>query len=193
MRKEQEEFLMRFMDDFDDPIKNPRMAKCQSLYYLAITADRPIVELGTYHGCGAIALGFGAKDGNKVPIYTVDDYQLRTGWAGESYEPEDERAFWTNMVDVAADFLVKPNLIAKTTQQAAQDWQGLISLIFWDTGSEDLEEDFLAWAPHLKPGGIFAVHDTQDRQFGSDEVFGEGWLILPELPGMIYCASLLDS
>lgn len=185
MRKEQEKFLARFMTKFDNPMKNPRMAKCQSLYYLALAASGPIVELGTYHGCGAIALGFGAKDGDGVPVFTIDDYQSRKGWAGEPYEPEDEQIAWSHIQEAG----VEAWMIRQSTLESATNWEGMPSLIFWDTGTYDLEQDFSAWGSLLQPGGIFAVHDTSDRRFGSDKIFGEEWTILPELPGYIYCAA----
>lgn len=137
-----------------------------------------IVELGTYLGYGAIALCTGAN----VPVYTVDDYQNRKGWAGEVYCPLDKKVFKSNCV--LAKFY--PILLEYDVRWLARNWGQQIkgdpinlhskdiSLLVWDLGiPARLCEDFEAWQPHIT--GKFVVHDTDDNRLGSDLLNPDGW------------------
>ena len=179
--KEKELLAELFMQDFANPMGNNRMAKCEALYQLAKFAwGGAIVEFGTYHGCGAITMAFGSRNGNGCPVYTIDDYpQERFGWAGERYCSKDEAAFWTN-VELAD---VEVHLIRKSVREAIKGWEDPISLIFWDTAGDDMLGDWRAWSPFIVPGGLFAMHDTGDKRFGSPAVvraaIKEDWKLGP--------------
>jgi predicted O-methyltransferase YrrM len=174
-----------FMGDFANPMSNNRMAKCEALYQMAREAwGGAIVELGTYHGCGAISLASGSRDGNCCPIYTIDDYpDERVGWAGERYCSEDEAIFWENIE--LADIDV--TLIKKPVPEAFKEWNQPISLIFWDISGDDMLGDFMSWSRYLIPGALFAMHDTGDKRFGSPEVIraalDKGWQLGPIFKG----------
>lgn len=170
-----------FMDQFKNRYGNPRMEKCEALYQMGKFAwGGAIVEFGTFHGCGAISLALGSRDGNGCPVYTIDDYpQERFGWAGERYCSEDEATLWANVA--LAEVMV--NLINKPVHEAAKEWEGPISLIFWDTAGDDMLGDWRAWSPFMVPGSLFAMHDTGDKRFGSPAVIraaiDEGWKLGP--------------
>lgn len=125
--------------------------------------DGVIVELGTYLGYGTIALCEGAK----VPVYTVDDYQPKTGWAGEFYGPRDMEICFNN----CSEANVWPIFLQHDVDYSAEFWKtgrdNEIGLFFWDLGIPSrLCEDFEAWASHIT--GKFVIHDTEDNRLGSD-------------------------
>ncbi len=126
-----------------------------------------IVELGTYLGYGAIALCTGAS----VPVYTVDDYQNRKGWAGEVYYPIDKGAFIRN----CATANIIPILLERDARFAADNWHtDNVSLLVWDLGiPARLCEDFEAWQPYITDK--FVIHDTDDNRLGSDLLNPAGW------------------
>lgn len=145
--------------------------KYQQLETLASQVDNGvIVELGTYLGYGAIALCTGAS----VPVYTIDDYQNRKGWAGEVYYPGDFEIFLRNRSEAGIDVA---HLFEDVRNMAGLDYWlkvGGVSLLVWDLGIlARLCEDFDAWSPHIT--GKFVVHDTDDNRLGSDLLNPAGW------------------
>lgn len=134
------------------------MRRCEALYHLAKRAQGGvIVELGTYHGAGAISLAFGARAGYRMSVYTVDDYIGRVGWAGEKYYPQDRERFF----DCIAYAGVEVSLIQKNATEAGEGWSDPVSLLSWDLGvKERLFFDLQIWKRHMIPGGIFAVKEA---------------------------------
>lgn len=131
---------------------NPhRQAKNQQLTRLAgeVTAG-VIVELGAYRGEGTAALLRGAR----VPVYAVDDYRPKQGWAGEAYQESDRRVFETRLA--SSGYTVR--LIVGNVVEVAWTWQGDIGLLVWDLGLDRLAGDFAAWQQFVT--GRIAVHDT---------------------------------
>lgn len=151
-----------YMDKWEGSAKrsNPRMRKCDALYELAkVAIGEAIVELGTYHGCGAIALSFGARAGTNLPVYTVDDHIGRRGWAGEMYFPQDKARFLDCVKVARADV----TLVSRSADDAFP-WavrEGLkIGLLFWDLGEEKrLQRDFETWGSLVIPGGVFVIRE----------------------------------
>lgn len=142
-----------------------RINKCRVLFELAQQAGGPIVELGSYHGMSTIALDKGSGDNQ---VYAVDDWD-RVGWAGETYRQNDYKIFESNLACAKSKGIW---LETFDIAEAAALWsKGGVSLIFWDTGVEDcLLEHFQLWSRHLKPGGLFLVHDTVDCRLGWNEL-----------------------
>ena len=134
--------------------------------------DGVIVEFGTYLGYGTIAL----YDGATVPVYTVDDYRNRKGWAGEIYYPNDYLICKRNLINadvhpICLQFDVRE--LEKYWDEVAIEYQP-ISLLFWDLGTPSrLCGDFEAWEQHIR--GKFVIHDTEDNRLGSDLLKPEGW------------------
>ncbi len=196
LSKRQEALLADlFMEQFPDPYQNPRMDKARSLYKLAREAKGGvIVELGTYHGCGAISLAWGTAAGGKLPVITIDDYTPKRGWIGEPYGPQDRVKFWNNVH--LAGMGKKIELLEMDVDAALEYWiediqPAPVALLFWDIGGKRLFEDFLKWSSLIVQGGVFAIHDTADCKFGLDQVrlkaqaAGE-WKYEGMLPGYVY-------
>lgn len=172
------EFIARiaewFCADFDNPLVNPRMEKSKGLYRLAQSVTHgEIVELGTYQGNGAVALASGAQQ--KHFVYTIDDYDHHVDWMGNEPGAEDKALMLKRIKASGLPIL----WIDSTAQKAAAHWTLPVGLVFWDTGDETIMEDFKAWSPYLVSGGLFVMHDTDNRVFHSDEIEREarraGW------------------
>ena len=144
-------------------LPQPRRLKCETLFRLARRATGHIVELGTFHGNGYIALSLGA-DPDQQMVYTIDDYSPKAGWAGESYGPDDKQVFEENCY-VAG---IAPLLINKSSDDAVVGWEMPIDLLFWDLGCENmLDRSMGIWESHIQSGGILAIHDTYSNLFGA--------------------------
>lgn len=176
------EFIERIADwfcqSFGDPYRNPRMDKSIGLYHLAqMVKQGVIVELGTYQGNGAIALASGAPD---RLTYTIDDYSHRVDWMGNEPGRTDKALMLLNVEESGLPIA----WINRSIEEAARSWQGPIGLLFWDTGGNDIQADFELWSKHLVSGGMFVMHDTDDRHFHSDEIerraLDLGWQRGPE-------------
>lgn len=143
-----------------------RADKCTALFQLAREARGGcIVELGAALGCGAIALAYGAQKG--VPVYAIDDYLDHTGWAGETYTPDNKIAFIENVESAG----VTVHLVHADTAAAAAGWKKPVALLHWDLGMfVRMADDFFLWEPHVISGGVIAVHDTLQRHLGSREL-----------------------
>jgi len=141
----------------------PRRAKCETLFKLARRSKGRIVELGTWLGTGYIALCLGS-DGRQ-PVWTVDDYSPKEGWAGEKYGPDDKELYYF-FCDKAN---VRSNLLEMSFEQASSFFTGPIGLLFWDAGQDKLLKTMKTWEPMIPSGGIMAIHDTYSNLFGAKD------------------------
>lgn len=169
-----------FCQSFADPYHNPRLEKSKGLYRLAGMVTRgAIVELGAYQGNGAVSLAAGAA-GKRI-VYTIDDFNHHVDWMGNEPGRADEALLRLNIEKSGLPI----TWINSSIQQAAETWNAPIGLLHWDTGSNDIHADFERWARHILPGGLFVMHDTDDRHFHSDEIEREalaaGWSLGPTL------------
>lgn len=193
MTPEQEGLMAElFMAQFPDKYHNSRIDKARSLYRLAKLARvGRILELGTYHGCGAIALAWGAAAGKRnLVVQTCDDFKEKKGWIGEPYGPEDMKIFLGNVARAE----VKVELFNCTEEELYpkwEQWKHPIALLFWDIGGDRLLSDFIKWHSFIAPGGAFAIHDTADCKFGFQQVraiaLATGtWTFERQMPGYVY-------
>jgi len=134
-----------------------------------------IVELGTYRGRGAVALALGTRDGNKLKVYTIDDYVERQGWIGEPYGPDDKETFFENIktVGLEDDITLLQMDVLEAADAFRRIWKEGISLVLWDVGVSRVRDDFDAWKDYVVPGGIFLLKDAQDYQLGTDKIIEE--------------------
>jgi len=185
----QRELLDRLFCAIPEPQARIRMHRLEALFELGKAArDGCIVELGTYHGAGATALGMGTQAGNACDVYTVDDYNShRVGVKGDRYGAADYNVMVANILASGASF----HHVWESAQTAAGEWLTPVSLLYWDLPEQTLVQDFMAWQKHLTPTATFAVHD-HDNTFGAQEfikhLVGTGaWKRGPDFPlGGIY-------
>ncbi len=141
-----------------------RIDKCQVLFELAQQADGIIVELGTFRGMSAIALDWGSNH----TVYTIDNWD-NIGWAKEVYSIYDREMAEVNLKSNTSDVHIVNGEISEVAK--VWDKSDKISLLFWDTGVEDcLVKHWSLWSKHIKKGGLFLVHDTEDCRLGWNEL-----------------------
>jgi predicted O-methyltransferase YrrM len=181
-----------------DPMPKPRLYKCAALYNLARVAEGPgaIVELGTFHGIGAIALWYGSVAESRLPVYTIDAYTPRKGWANERYGPDDREIAYKNYATAG----ILPKVldgrpffapVRDDIYDAALTWQIPISLFFWDLGcSNSVDQSLTAWEKHFKPGTIIALHDTSDGRLKCAEALERRGLEFDKWLGGVLVAQL---
>ncbi len=150
---------------------NVRWQKCLALYTLARDVEfGPIVELGTYHGCGTLALALGNRDGARVPLYTIDPFVDYDGWiGGEHYGPADYDVFARNVETLGMQDEI--GLIPKKSEDALRKWHTPYELLFWDICGDRLYHDYEGWYPHCAKGGQIVIKDLSSWQFGTARVF----------------------
>ena len=171
---------------FDWPVV--RRNKCLALYTLArLTEHGTIIELGTYHGAGTIALALGARDGYGRQVYTVDPFDENIGWIGEHYSESDYNIFKANME--RAGITTGVTLLREHAEELAQKWTNdeRAGLIFWDIGGNRLYSDYLKWHRHVSYDGLFVAKDLQTWQFGfgacRDHAIANGFIEDTHYPG----------
>ncbi len=130
----------------------------------------PILEIGSYCGRSTIWLAQAALRHNTV-VYAVDHHR-----GSEEHQPGQSHhdpalvdgsgavdtfhEFRRNIREAGVDSAVIP--ILASSAHLAQFWHGGLAMIFFD-GGHSLEAaltDYRAWAGHLRPNGILAIHDV---------------------------------
>lgn len=138
----------------------------------ALTADAGLwLEIGTYCGRSTLYLGSAAQQvgGHLV---TVDHHrgseENQPGWEWHDttlVDPYTQRletlpplrhALWDAGLDSAV------SVVVGSTQQVGRWWSSPLTLLFLDGNhtEEVAQHDYAAFAPHLVPGGLLAVHDV---------------------------------
>lgn len=144
----------------------------QQLYDWAVMAARigPVLEIGSYCGRSTLWLAQAARLHSTV-VYAVDHHRgSEEHQPGESHhDPEltDATAqvdtfieFRRNIAQAGLEEVVVP--IVASSGRLAPHWQTGLGMVFID-GGHNLEAaltDYRAWATHIRPGGILAIHDV---------------------------------
>jgi len=129
------------------------------------------LEVGTYCGKSTVHLGAAAR-GVGAHVVTIDHHrgseENQPGWEWHDTTlvdphtgrletlPSLRRTLWDADLDDVVSVLVA------TTQQVAPWWSSPLALLFLDGNhTEDVaQHDYAAFAPHVVPGGLLAVHDV---------------------------------
>ena len=130
----------------------------------------PILEIGSYCGRSTLWLGQAAKAHDTV-VFAVDHHRgSEEHQPGESHHDEtlidttgrfdSFGEFRQNVAAAALEDTVIP--IVASSEIVGPHWQGGLGMVFID-GGHSLEAaltDYRAWATHVLPGGILAIHDV---------------------------------
>ena len=129
------------------------------------------LEIGTYCGKSTLYLGSLAQE-TGAHLVTVDHHrgseENQPGWEWHDAAlvdphtgrletlPSLRHALWDGGLDEAVSVLVG------STQQVARWWTSPLTFLFLDGNhtEEVAQHDYAAFAPHLVPGGVLAVHDV---------------------------------
>ncbi|GII25680.1 hypothetical protein Pme01_52770 [Planosporangium mesophilum] len=138
---------------------------------LAVTADGPLLEVGSYLGKSTLYLAAAARE-RGTQVVTVDHHrgseEHQPGW--EYHDPDlvDPQAgridtlpgFRRTIAAADAEDLVVA-VVARSETLAAL-WQRPVAFVFLDGShtDESAQRDLACWTPHLTVGGVLAIHDV---------------------------------
>ena len=144
----------------------------QQLYEWASQAAPvgPLLEIGSYCGRSTIWLGQAARAHDAV-VFALDHHRgSEEHQRGESHHDEalidptgqfdSFGEFRRNIAAADLEDTVIP--IVASSEVVGPYWQGGLGMVFID-GGHSLDAaltDYRAWAPHVLPGGILAIHDV---------------------------------
>jgi predicted O-methyltransferase YrrM len=142
------------------------------LYELAreASARGPLLEIGGYCGKSTVYLGLGCRENGGV-IFSIDHHRgSEEQQKGQEYfDPElyDEREGRVDTFRFFRGAMERAGLLdtvvplVTTSEVAARRWSTPLALVFID-GSHTYPgafADYVAWSPHIVPGGYLAIHD----------------------------------
>ena len=130
----------------------------------------PVLEVGSYCGKSTVYLGTACKETANT-LFAVDHHR------GSEEHQQGEEYHDVDLYDAAADLMdslpafratlraaqleevVVPIVAASVV--AARHWRTPLGMVFIDGGHslEAAMNDYRAWASHLVPGGLLAIHD----------------------------------
>jgi len=145
--------------------------EAEALHAAALAAEGPFLEVGSYCGRSAVWLGAAARARGTV-LFAVDHHrgseENQQGW--EWHDPEvvdpatgrmDTLPFLRRTL-AAADLedVVVPVVGASAVVGGA--WATPLGFLFVDGGHGDdvVRADEVAWLPHVRAGGLLAIHDV---------------------------------
>lgn len=144
----------------------------RALFEAACTA-RPgaWLEIGTYCGKSTVLLAQAAREVGGTQIVTVDHHhgseENQPGWEWHDTTMVDEHSglldtlpsFRRTWDDHVRDVV---SAVVATTEQVAAWWSTPVEFLFLDGNhvEEMAQHDYAAFAQHVAPGGLLAVHDV---------------------------------
>lgn len=143
-----------------------------ALYQHALRASGSgaVLEIGSYCGKSTIYLGLACRETDNT-VFALDHHRgSEEHQQGEFFHDPDLydstaglmdtfREFRRNIRKAGLDDYVVP--IVAGSEAAARHWQTPLGMVFID-GGHSLEAaltDYRCWMPHLRRGGILAIHD----------------------------------
>ena len=130
----------------------------------------PLLEIGSYCGRSTLWLGQAAKEHDTVVLALDHHRGSEEHQPGESHHDEalvdttgqfdSFGEFRRNIAAAGLEDTVIP--IVARSETVGPYWQGGLGMVFID-GGHSLDAalaDYRAWATHVLPGGILAIHDV---------------------------------
>lgn len=137
----------------------------------SVATAGPMLEVGSYCGKSAILLGDVADAAGSV-LFSVDHHrgseENQAGWEHHDTEVVDPATgrmdtlpFFRRAIEAAG---LEHAVIAVVGQSApvGAAWATPLAFLFIDGGHgvEPARRDYELWTPHVKPGGLLAIHDV---------------------------------
>ena len=164
----------------------------------------PFLEIGTYAGRSALALGAVAKDLTTL-LFCVDHHRGFAGPSGsgspemapgqDCFDPEMVRSdgrfdslpdLRRNLADADLEGNVIP--IVAPSQLVAPWWTTEVGLVFIDGGhdADTVLHDFHRFAGHIRQGGVLAFHDATNGgpADAADAAEACGWTVLEQIESL---------
>jgi predicted O-methyltransferase YrrM len=149
-------------------------AEAECLFDLARSLrSGAIVEVGTYRGRAAAALGLGSLAGAGLPVFAIDPHEPFTDPSGARFGPDDRGAFYRAMLETGCERIVR--LVNHSSEGAALGFDHPVGLLFLDgdPSREAVRRDWEAWRPHLRDGALVVLRDASDERFGPRRLIEE--------------------
>lgn len=135
--------------------------EAEALYSMAqlVPPGQAIVEIGSFHGRSTVCLGWGSRNGGRVPVYAVDPHtgskehqRFLAGSLGTlpHFSANMKRAGLQNTVQA----------LVMTSEQAVDHVQEPVGLLFIDGDHESAQSDLELWYDKIGPGGKILFHDS---------------------------------
>lgn len=157
-----------------------------ALHEAALTADGPLLEVGSYCGLSAVYLGSAAAQRDTV-LFSVDHHrgseENQAGW--EHHDPDvvdartgrmDTLPFFRRTIEEAK---LEGSVIAVIGDSVtvARHWTTPLGLLFIDGGHalDVAMADYEAWAPHVRSSGLLAIHDVFEDPADGGQAPYEVW------------------
>lgn len=148
-------------------------AEGRTLYEAALATARlgPALEIGSYCGKSAVYIGTGCKEAGGL-LFCVDHHrgseENQPGWEYHDAELWDDEADAMDTLPFLRRTLrragLEENVIPVVGRSAtiAAAWGTALGFLFIDGGHtmEAALGDWRGWTPHLKTGGLLAIHDV---------------------------------
>lgn len=160
------------LDAFDATTGFMPLDEGRALFEAACTA-RPgtWLEIGTYCGKSTVLLAQAAREVGGTQIVTVDHHhgseENQPGWEWHDTTMVDEHSglldtlpsFRRTWDDHVRDVV---SAVVATTEQVAAWWSTPVEFLFLDGNHVEAmaQHDYAAFAQHVAPGGLLAVHDV---------------------------------
>lgn len=160
------------LDAFDATTGFMPLDEGRALFEAACTA-RPgaWLEIGTYCGKSTVLLAQAAREVGGTQLVTVDHHhgseENQPGWEWHDATMVDEHSglldtlpsFRRTWDDHVRDVV---SAVVATTEQVAAWWSTPVEFLFLDGNhvEEMAQHDYAAFAQHITPGGLLAVHDV---------------------------------
>ena len=143
---------------------------------LEVSGQGPVLEIGSYCGKSTIYLGLACRRTDST-VFALDHHRgSEEHQLGEFFHDPDLYDSSEGVMDTFRDFrhnISRAGLndtvvpVVAGSDAAARHWQTPFSMVFID-GGHSLDAaltDYRCWMPHLKRGGILAIHDLFDDPY----------------------------
>ena len=141
--------------------------EAECLYQLALHLRiGAIVDVGSYRGRSAVALGLGSLDGAGLPVFAIEPHEPFVGVLGGRFGPEDRAGFYRAMLDTGCFRVVC--LVNLSSEVVSPGFEHQVGLLFLDGDHtyQGVRRDWVAWAPHLRDGALVVFHGVHDPELG---------------------------
>lgn len=138
--------------------------------------DPVIVELGSWLGRSALALAGACRVRGDGEVHCVDSFDAR----GDAFSAPTYLSHMAELpdtlrgcFDAAMEKAGLGSIVTVhegATAEIGRAWSRPIDLLFIDADQSEAgaRANFEAWAHHVKPGGLIAVHNSADRVYEGD-------------------------